>query len=59
MIPLFSILLPLHDGGRDERSEECGDQLRSPVTKSHGPGVALGYLLKWIFFNLRLTGPLF
>ena len=40
-------LLPLHDGGHDERREEGGEHLRGPVAHPRRPGVALGNLLQF------------
>ena len=48
-------LLPLHDGGHDERSEESGEHLRHAVANPRRPGVALGYLLNLRWFKVGHT----
>ena len=48
-------LLPLHDGGHDERREEGGEHLRHAVANPRRPRVALGYLLHLRWFKIGHT----
>ena len=54
-----SVLFPLHEGGREKRREEGEDHLCGSVAHPHGPGVALGNLLRRQIFRFKIDTELF